>query len=69
MLVSMNENKIRLMDIESGEVVESYEGHVQSKFIIRSAFGGAGEGFVVSGSEGMFSLFSFSILSLLFSLP
>ncbi|KAK8184641.1 WD40-repeat-containing domain protein [Phyllosticta citribraziliensis] len=51
MLVSMNENKICLMDIDTGEVLHRYEGQKQVKYIIRSAFGGANENFVVSGSE------------------
>ncbi|KAF2455496.1 WD40-repeat-containing domain protein [Lineolata rhizophorae] len=51
MLVSMNDNKIRLMEIETGEVVQTYDGHRQTQFIIRSAFGGADENFIVSGSE------------------
>ncbi|KAJ4293588.1 hypothetical protein N0V90_008871 [Kalmusia sp. IMI 367209] len=53
MLVSMNKNKIKLMEIDSGEVIQSFEGQVQENFIIRSAFGGADENFVVSGSEGV----------------
>ncbi|KAK8431580.1 WD repeat-containing protein 26 [Phyllosticta citricarpa] len=51
MLVSMNENKICLMDIDTGEVLHRYDGQKQVKYIIRSAFGGANENFVVSGSE------------------
>ncbi|KAK7716561.1 hypothetical protein SLS57_006589 [Botryosphaeria dothidea] len=51
MLVSMNENKICLMEVETGELLEKYEGQKQREYIIRSAFGGAGENFVVSGSE------------------
>ena len=53
MLISMNENKIRLMEIDTGEVVQSYHGNLQKEYIIRSAFGGANENFIVSGSEGM----------------
>lgn len=52
MLVSMNENKICLLEVETGELLEKYEGQRQREYIIRSAFGGAGENFVVSGSEG-----------------
>lgn len=52
MLVSMNDNKIRLMDIETGKVMKTFTGHTQTEYIIRSSFGGANEGFVVSGSEG-----------------
>lgn len=51
MLVSMNENKICLMDIDTGEVLHRYDGQKQVNYIIRSAFGGANENFVVSGSE------------------
>ncbi|ORX92061.1 WD repeat-containing protein-like protein [Clohesyomyces aquaticus] len=51
MLISMNENKIKLMEIDTGEVVQKYSGQVQTQFIIRSSFGGANENFVVSGSE------------------
>ncbi|KAL6706320.1 hypothetical protein ACN47E_005610 [Coniothyrium glycines] len=51
MLVSMNQDKIKLMEIDTGEVVQRFEGHQQKQFIIRSTFGGAGENFVVSGSE------------------
>lgn len=53
MLVSMNENKIKLMVIDTGEVLQSFEGNKQAKFMIRSAFGGANENFVISGSEGI----------------
>ena len=52
MLVSMNQDKIKLMEIDTGEVIQRFEGHQQKHYIIRSAFGGADENFVVSGSEG-----------------
>ena len=55
MLVSMIPNKVRLMEIDTGEVVQRYQGQVQTQFIIRSSFGGANESFVASGSEGMIS--------------
>ena len=54
MLVSMNKNKIRLMEIDTGRELLGFEGQVQENFIIRSSFGGADENFIVSGSEGEF---------------
>lgn len=54
MLVSMNPDTIELMEIDSAELIHKFEGHSQKQFIIRSAFGGADENFVVSGSEGEF---------------
>ncbi|KAF2095849.1 WD40 repeat-like protein [Rhizodiscina lignyota] len=51
MLVGMNENKIKMMSIDTGEVLQVFEGHKQTQFMIRNAFGGAQETFVVSGSE------------------
>lgn len=52
MLISMNPDKIKLMEIDTGEVIQRFEAHQQREFIIRSVFGGADENFVVSGSEG-----------------
>lgn len=53
LLVSMRPGRIFTMDIETGDVVSTYEGSTQKEFVIRSAFGGAGESFVISGSEGL----------------
>lgn len=52
MLISMNPNMIKLMEIDTGKSIRTFTDHVQSNFIIRSSFGGANENFVVSGSEG-----------------
>jgi WD repeat-containing protein 26 len=52
MLISMNKDMIKLMEIDTGELVQRFEGQVQQQYIIRSSFGGADENFVVSGSEG-----------------
>jgi len=48
----MNEGRLLLLDSECGDVVQRYTGLKQSEFVIRSAFGGANENFVISGSEG-----------------
>jgi hypothetical protein len=52
MLISMSPDEIKLMEIDTGETVRTFKGHTQKQYIIRSAFGGASDGFVVSGSEG-----------------
>jgi len=52
MLVSMNKDTVKLMAIETGEVIRNMTGHKQQEFMIRSTFGGANENFIVSGSEG-----------------
>ncbi|CAD0092021.1 unnamed protein product [Aureobasidium vineae] len=52
LLVSMNEGRLVLLDSDTGEVLQRYTGLTQSEFVIRSTFGGAGENFVISGSEG-----------------
>lgn len=52
MLVNMNEGRVLALDSETGELVCKYEGASQKEFVIRSNFGGAGQNFVISGSEG-----------------
>ncbi|KAH0288773.1 WD domain-containing protein [Aureobasidium namibiae CBS 147.97] len=51
LLVSMNEGRLLLLNSDTGEVLQRYTGLTQSEFVIRSTFGGAGENFVISGSE------------------
>jgi WD repeat-containing protein 26 len=53
MLVSLTDGEVQLLDIKTANVVRKFEGQKQGKFIIRSSFGGAGENFILSGSEGM----------------
>jgi WD40 repeat protein len=55
MLVSMSPDEIKLMEIDTGDTIRTFKGHQQTQFIIRSAFGGANENFIVSGSEGKLS--------------
>lgn len=67
MLISMNPDKIKLMEIDTGEVIRDYEGHSQKHFIIRSAFGGADENFIISGSEGKLHTKDETLLPMLIS--
>ena len=56
-LVSMNPADIRLIDISTGETIRRFKGQHQEKYMIRSAFGGADDNFVISGDEGLTVLF------------
>lgn len=53
-LISRSDNEVQTLDIDTLEVVRRFTGHKQDskQFIIKSAFGGANEAFVISGSEG-----------------
>ncbi|KAJ5765177.1 hypothetical protein N7520_004736 [Penicillium odoratum] len=51
MLVNLKEGEIQLIDLETAAVVRRFSGHKQGEFVIRSTFGGAGENFIVSGSD------------------
>ncbi|KAL9083883.1 MAG: hypothetical protein Q9165_008353 [Trypethelium subeluteriae] len=50
-LVNMKDDRVVTLDIETGETVQTFPGQKQSSFMIRSCFGGAGEGLIASGSE------------------
>ncbi|KAK4991672.1 hypothetical protein LTR50_001680 [Elasticomyces elasticus] len=50
-LINMNEGRLVLMDAVTGEPLMRYQGLRQTGYVIRSGFGGAGDGCIVSGSE------------------
>lgn len=52
-LINTGAREVQLVDIETGEVKCRYPGQVQDRWVIRGCFGGEGEHFVLSGSEGM----------------
>lgn len=52
-LISLGEGVIQLLDLDTTEVIRRFRGQKQGEYVIRSRFGGAGENFIVSGSEGM----------------
>ena len=44
--------RLEIYDLDrKGEVVARYRGHKQEMFIVKCAFGGVSEGFVMCGSE------------------
>ncbi|OTA94806.1 hypothetical protein M434DRAFT_20608 [Hypoxylon sp. CO27-5] len=51
LLVNHNNGIAQLIDLIRREPVQSYTGFTSEKYMIRSAFGGADESFVISGSE------------------
>lgn len=52
LLINFADNRLRMLDIETCETVKEFRGQKQGHFVIRGAFGGATENFVISGSEG-----------------
>lgn len=51
MLLNKRDGEAQLIEIETKIHKQKFLGHTGGEFMIRSAFGGANEGFVVSGSE------------------
>lgn len=65
MLVNMNTGRVLSICAETGEVLMRYVGARQREYVVRSCFGGAGEGVVVSGSEGIVLIHSMIFATLL----
>ncbi|ODA84016.1 hypothetical protein RJ55_02534 [Drechmeria coniospora] len=51
LLVNKQDNEALLIDLVTRNSVQKFVGHTGGEYLIRSAFGGANESFVVSGSE------------------
>ncbi|KAF9874837.1 putative WD domain-containing protein [Colletotrichum karsti] len=51
LLVNKKDGEVQLIDLATRTSVQKFLGHTGGEFIIRSAFGGANESFVISGSE------------------
>ncbi|TQV99287.1 WD domain-containing protein [Cordyceps javanica] len=51
MLLNKRDGEAQLIEIETNTHKQKFLGHTGGEFLIRSSFGGANEGFVVSGSE------------------
>lgn len=54
LLVNRQDGEAQLIDLATRSVTQKFLGHTGGECLIRSAFGGANESFVVSGSEGWF---------------
>ena len=43
---------IHMWDVTTKQLVGTYRGHIQTRYVLRACFGGVGQSFVASGSEG-----------------
>ena len=55
-LLNLTQGEVHMLDLHTRETVRKFVGQQQGQFMIRNCFGGAAENFVLSGSEGEFSL-------------
>lgn len=66
LLVNKTDGEARMLDLDTREPYREFaSGNKGGKFVIRSAFGGANESFVITGSEGTFEQFNKDIFHLL----
>jgi WD repeat-containing protein 26 len=62
-LLSINGSPgLALVELESGEVLKTFQGSLQDQYITRNCFGGTKEEYVVSGSEGEIFVLQDSVL-------
>lgn len=57
-MVGKDSGEVHLVEIATGDTIRRFKGHKQGEFVIRNSFGGAGENFVLSGSEGKHWVYS-----------
>lgn len=53
MLMNLSCGEIWAVRVEDGEVTQKFAGQKQGRFVIRGCYGGANEGFILSGGEGI----------------
>lgn len=63
-VLNLNGQGLHLWDIETKTLVKRFRGVVQGHYTIQSCFGGIGDNFIASGSEGMDSIFFITLLIL-----
>mmetsp|Transcript_25332 Transcript_25332/g.35511 ORF Transcript_25332/g.35511 Transcript_25332/m.35511 type:complete len:534 (-) Transcript_25332:49-1650(-) len=51
LLINVASHELHIWDVESKKLVQKFRGHKQSRYVIRSCFGGHNQSFVASGSE------------------
>jgi len=52
LLVNKKDGEAQLIDLVTRKLVHKFLGHTGGECLIRAAFGGANESFIISGSEG-----------------
>jgi WD40 repeat protein len=50
-LISLANQEIQIWDFNRKRQLQKFQGHIQTKYVLRSCFGGADQNFVMSGSE------------------
>ena len=50
-LVSLANQEIHVWDIVKKRLQQKFQGHAQTKYVVRSCFGGSDQNFIISGSE------------------
>lgn len=63
-LLNVKNQELHLWDIKEMRLVRKYAGQRQADYVIRSCFGGTGQSFIVSGSEGEIWTISISFVNI-----